>query len=218
MAKELVLIGGHPKDDGEILAYLAERAKGEGEIGYIDFASSDSAEKTRRKAEAFQSHGVKLRVIRTVDDCYGLSVILMGGGDQEKLVRELKQTGIDSLVRPFWKKGEVLLAGSSAGAMALFWDMLPDGADVRGETDLVQGMGPMGGGIVMPHWNMVDEHYKEKLEEVHGEMLILGIDEDTALRWRNGVCDVLGAGSVEFRGRTRGIWHASEEFDLSSAK
>lgn len=216
--KELVLIGGHPSEDGDIHRYLSTKARAEGEIGYIDFASSDSAEKIAKFERTYDQYDIKVRHIKSPDDCYGLNVIFMGGGDQEKLVKELHETEIDQLLRPHWKSGDVLLAGSSAGAMVLFWDMLKDGADARSETELVQGMGPMGGAIVMPHWDKTSEHYKEKLATDNDHMLIIGIDEDTALRWRNGVCDVLGVGSVEFMGRTRGIWHAGEEFDLSAAK
>jgi cyanophycinase-like exopeptidase len=216
--KELVLVGGHPSEDGDIHRYLATKARAEGEIGYIHFASSNPAEKIAKMERTYDQYDIKVRIINEVDDCYGLSVVYMGGGDPEKLVKELRERKIDQLLRPAWKGGHALLAGSSAGAMALFWDMLPDGADVKGETELVSGMGPMGGAVVMPEWNKVSEHYKEKLAEDHAQMLIIGIDEDTALRWRNGVCDVLGMGSVEFKGRTRGIWHAGEEFDLSAAK
>ncbi len=216
--KELVLIGGHPEPGGEIYRYMAEKARAEGEIGYIAFASDDPEPKIASVTKAFDEFDIKVRVISNSDECYGLNIIYLGGGDPEKLVDKLKQTEIDQLLRPHWKKGDVVLSGSSAGAMALFWDMLREGSDTQGETELVEGMGPMGGGFVVPHWDKTDEHYKEKLAEAHPDKLIIGIDENTAMRWRNGVCDVLGAGSVEFKGRTRGIWHSGEEFDLSATR
>lgn len=219
--KELLLIGGHPEVGGEIYEYLAELAAPEKSIGYISFASTDEArriEKLQIASEWFGGKGIKVVDIQSVDDCYGLGVIFMQGGNPSKLLKELKGTGIDELIRPAWKYGDVVLAGSSAGAMVMFWEMLKEEDDVLG-TDLQPGMGPMSGGFIVPHFNnRVTDDDKHKIVEKHGDKLIIGIDEDTALRWRKGVCDVIGTGKVTLLGRSSGVYGPGEEFDLGSTR
>ena len=86
LVKELVLIGGHPSEDSDIHRYLASRARMEGEIGYIHFASSEPKEQIAKMERTYDQYDIKVRNIQNVNDCYGLSVIYMGGGDPEKLV------------------------------------------------------------------------------------------------------------------------------------
>lgn len=219
--KELLLIGGHPEHGGEIYKYLAELAKPEGKLGYIGFASTDEvrwAEKLRMVTEWFGSKGIEVVDIQSTDDCYGLGVVYMQGGDSGKLVRKLKEKKIDDLLRPAWKYGDVVLTGSSAGAVALFWDMLHEENDAQ-KPELVSGMGPMGGGFVVPHFdNRISDQFKKELVKRFSDKLIIGIDENTALRWKMGVCDVLGSGKVTLMGRSSGVYGAGEEFDLASTK
>lgn len=223
--KELLLIGGAPKFGGDIYKYMAEIAKPEGEIGYIAFASTDDTileAKKPKLEEEFGKYGIKVKYIEKEEDCYGLGIIYMGGGSQIKLRDGLKSTGIDELIRPAWKYGDVVLAGSSAGAMVLFWEMLGDDGDEtfgRGSHDLVEGIGPMGGGFIIPHFNeWTQDEFKERVVREHGDKLIIGIDENTALRWRMGVCDVLGTGKVTLLGRSSGVFGPGEEFDLASTR
>lgn len=219
--KELLLIGGSPQFGGAIYKYMAEIAKPEGEIGYIGFASTDDvihAEKKPLLEEEFCKYGIKVRFIESEEDCYGLGIIYMGGGDQNKLRDELKRTKIDELIRPAWKYGDVVLAGSSAGAMVYFWEMIADPDEGAGSVDLTEGVGPMGGGLVVPHFNLCTKDYIHTLTKEHGDKLIIGIDENTALRWCRGACDVLGSGKVTLLGRSSGVFGPGEEFDLASTK
>jgi cyanophycinase len=219
--KELLLIGGHPEVGGEIYEYLAELAAPEKAIGYIGFASTDEArwaEKLRVVTEWFAAKDIKVVDIQATEDCYDLGVIFMQGGDPGKLLNRMKETGIDELVRPAWKYGDVVLTGSSAGAMVLFWDMLNEENDELG-TGLRPGMGPMSGGFVVPHFDTrISDEYKEELVKKYPDRLILGIDENTALRWKMGVCDVLGTGKITLLGRSSGVYGAGEEFDLGSTR
>lgn len=222
--KELLLSGGSVDMGGPVYQYLAELAKPEGKIGFIGFASTDDAihaEKMQLWTEFFAQENIQVVEVTSVDDCYGLGVIYMGGGDQNKLLAEMESTGIAELLRPAWKYGDVVLGGTSAGAMVLFWDMLADGDDETygsGSVRKTRGMGPMSGGLVIPHFNMVHASFAEKLVKEHGDKLIIGIDENTALRWRKGTCDVLGSGKVTLLGRSSGVYGAGEEFDLASTK
>lgn len=148
-----------------------------------------------------------------------MGVVYLHGGWSRQLVRKLKETGIDQLLRQAWKAGDVVLAGSSAGAMVLFWDMLDEDIDENLSLDLIEGMGPMGGGFAVPHFsNWISDEYKKNLVEKYSDKLIIGIDENTALRWQRGVCDVIGTGKVTLLGRSSGVYGAGEEFDLGSTR
>lgn len=220
--KEMLLIGGHPEIGGDLYVYMAERAKPEGKIGYIGFASTDegrAAQKLRDASQYFTTKNLTLVDVHSVDDCYGLGVIYLQGGSPRKLVDELKRTGIDELLRPAWKRGQVLLAGSSAGAMALFWEMLEENDQEELGPGLQPGMGPMSGGLVVPHFDTrLSDEQKHQLAALHPDKCIIGIDENTALRWRDGVCDVLGVGTVTLLGRSSGVFKPGEEFDLGATR
>ena len=218
--KELLLAGGHMTMGGELYQYLAELAEPEGKIGFIEFASTDpvrAAEKLKMTEEFFASKGIDVVNITSIDDCYGLGVIHMHGGNPQKLVSEMESSGIAELLRPAWKYGDVVLGGSSAGAMSLFWEMLVD-KDHRITSDLMKGIGPMGGGFIIPHYDIIDSDLIGEIVEKHADRLIIGIDENTTLRWRKGVCDVIGAGKVTLLGRSSGVFGPGEEFDLASTK
>lgn len=222
--KELLLTGGSAAIGGPIYQYLAELAKPEGKIGFVGFASTDDvahAEKMQLWTEFFGGEGIQVVEVTSADDCYGLGVVYLGGGDQNKLLAGLESSGIDELLRPAWKYGDVVLGGTSAGAMVLFWDMLADGDDETygsGSVRKTKGMGPMSGGLVIPHFNTVDSAFIDKLVKEHGDMCLIGIDEDTALRWKMGVCDVIGTGKVTLLGRSSGVYAPGEEFDLGSTR
>lgn len=218
--KELVLIGGRSADDGEIHRYLAGKARAEGEIGLVVFAADDPAEAIANKQRTYDQYRVKVRAVQEIDDCYGLGVIYLAGGDPERLVRRLKAAQLDGLLRTHWKRGNVVLAGSSAGAMALFNRMLPGDESIESidkqQTDLVEGMGPMGGAFVLPHADLMAAEYKQKLAAAHPDLGLIMIDENTAMVWRNGECEVLGAGRVELAGRSKGSFKAGDRFIMMS--
>lgn len=220
--KELLLIGGRAQLGGDIHNYLAEVAKAEAAIGYIGFASTDDdwwREKLKLARDFYEPKGVKVVDVQTEEDCYGLGVVYMHGGWSRLLVDRLKETGIDKLLRQAWKAGDVVLVGSSAGAMALFWEMIDEDKDEKLSPRLVEGIGPMGGGFVVPHYDTwAPKDVVEQLRLEHPDKLIIGIDENTALRWRRGICDVVGVGKVTLLGRSSGVYSAGEEFDLGSTR
>jgi cyanophycinase-like exopeptidase len=218
--KELLLAGGRMDMGGALYEYLADLAKPEGKIGFIQFASTDHARAEQKLTEVtnfFASKDIEVVDVKSVDDCYGLGVVHMHGGNPQQLVSKMETTGIAELLRPAWKYGDVVLGGSSAGAMALFWDMLVD-KDHRLTADLMKGIGPMSGGLIIPHFDVVDDELKRDIVAKNQGKLIIGVDENTTLRWRMGVCDVLGSGKVTLLGRSSGVYGAGEEFDLASTK
>ncbi len=216
--RELMLEGGFTEVGGVIHAYLAKKAAVEGEIGVITFASDHPEAALEKFGRGVGEHGVKIRHIQGIDDCYGLSVIHMVGGNPLWLVEGMNKTGLAKFLRPHWKHGDVFLSGTSAGAMALFWKMLGDDDQIEAmDTTLYDGMGPMGGGFAVPHWDKMPQQYLDKLIAEYSDMIIMGIDENTAAVWLGGQIDVIGSGKVYLRGRANGEWGSGESFNVLSS-
>ncbi len=216
---EIILIGGRDLsiDDGFIAPYLAERSGGE--IGFVPFARDDEEVGVEKAIHLYEKYGAKVRPVWSKDDLEGLSLVYYAGGNHVKLANKLKETGIHIALLNSWRNGEVVLAGSSAGAMVLMGVMLEDESDDMdtGSVDLTHGLGPLGAAFVVPHWTQwATDSWRKKLLAAHGEgYYIFGIDENTAMTWRAGKCKVIGAGSVHARGRMTGDWGNGEEFTIA---
>lgn len=214
---ELILIGGHA--GGEIYAYLADKAGGE--IGIVTFAVDDDDPQRyiREKTEVFAGYGCRVRHVRSKDDLIGLSVVFYAGGNQIDLARRLKESGIHSELVHWWRKGEVVLAGSSAGAMVMCGVMLEQSSDEdygRIGVDLTHGLGPIGSTFIVPHWSEgTRPEWREQLLKAHPAYYIFGIDEGTAMIWRAGKCRVIGSGKVHAFGRMMGQWASGQEFEIA---
>ncbi len=219
---EIILIGGRDLsiDDGFIAPMLVEKSGGE--VGFVPFARVDTADEQagiEKATRLFAKYGGKLRVVRTVDDLGDLSLIYYCGGNHIRLYHKLKETGLHNAILNSWRKGEVVLAGSSAGSMVVCGVMLEDESDNfdTAPVSLTYGLGPLGACFVVPHWKeWVKSEWEKKLLAAHGEgYYIFGIDENTAMTWRAGKCEVIGAGQVHARGRMTGDWGNGEEFEVA---
>ncbi len=214
---ELIWIGGGGTG---VAPYLVSRAGGE--IGIVTFALDDDDPFTYidQKRKLFSGLGCKVRHVQSVDDLEGLALVLYAGGDQLKLASKLKQTGLHAELVKWWRKGEVVLAGSSAGAMVLCGVMLEESSEGeygRSGMELTHGLGPLGSTIIVPHWTeMASPEWMECLIQAYGgDYYIFGIDENTAMVWRAGKCRVVGSGKVYARGRMEGEWGVGEEFEVA---
>ena len=213
---ELILIGGHLSD--EVIEYLAQSAGKE--AGVVMFAQdSGSDQYFEEKSQAFARFGCKLRNVQSSNDLEGLSLVLYAGGDQHRLAKKLKSTGLHSELVAWWRKGEVILAGTSAGAMVLCGVMLEDASDDtfgKASVALTHGLGPIGSSFIVPHWGQwTKPEWRQQLLKAHSAYYIFGIDEGTAMIWRAGNCRVLGTGKVYARGMMNGDWGSGEEFDIA---
>ncbi len=213
---ELILIGGGAT--GQVAEYLASKAGGE--VGIVTFALDDPKTYIAQKTEVFSEYNCKVRHVNEIDDLEGLSLVFYAGGDQIRLAFQLKQTGIHSELVKWWRKGEVILAGSSAGAMVMCGVMLEEDSDEnygRVGIDLTHGLGPIGSSIIAPHWSeRSSSEWRGKLISEYGEAYyIFGIDENTLLSWRAGKCRVVGEGKVHAFGRMMGTWGDGDEFTVA---
>lgn len=211
MTKELILISDYSTDPGQknIDEYVAKQAHGE--VGVITFGLKDP-EATLKKLEAvYSTCGTKVRMIKELDDLYDLYLVLFPDiDDVDACLAEMAAQEMDILLRPQWKKGNVILAGQGVGARMLGWDMLEstDGIEIR------KGHGPMGSVLIVPNWDTIAEEVRQSLAEEYKLYTIFALDTDTAVVWRNGHMEVLGTGSVELLGRTQGKWSAGETFTI----
>jgi len=218
----LVLIGGACTPTGAALsAFLDEAgAYDEGRIVVITEASADPADSARGWREDLAYAGARNVVtplLRRGDAAYDREVaamiddaggVLLGGGDQVKLVDALTGTAVSRAIRAAHARGAVV-CGTSAGAAAIT-ELTMAGGEIDEEGNLVEqyigpGLGLLGFDAV------IDTHFSERrrLQRLflvvaeHPRLFGLGIDEDTALVVRGHVGRVVGAGGVTFvDGRT----------------
>ena len=218
----LILIGGACTPTGAAVAAFLEEtgAYDAGRLVVITEASTNPEESARAWRDDLTYVGATnvayptLRRGDTANDREVASMIadsagiLLGGGDQVKLVDALSGTAVARALREAHARGAVV-CGTSAGAAALT-ELTMAGGEIDEEGNLVEqyigpGLGLLGFDAI------IDTHFSERrrLQRLflvvaeHPRLFGLGIDEDTALVVRGTVGRVVGAGSVTFvDGRT----------------
>jgi len=134
-----------------------------------------------------------------VENCTG---VFMTGGDQLRLCSLLADTPIMNKIRERAQRGEITLAGTSAGAAVMGYYMIAGGGSGespnRSLVDITTGLG------IIPEL-VVDQHFHNRNRmarllsaiAAHPDRVGLGIDEDTcALFEGDGSFEVIGRGSV----------------------
>jgi cyanophycinase len=128
--------------------------------------------------------------------------VFLSGGDQLRLCALLDDTPLMHLLQSQVQRGEVVLAGTSAGAAVLSTEMIACGgsgeAPNKGLVDLATGLSFIPNVIVDQHF-----HNRNRLARLitaiaaFPDKLGIGVDEDTcALFEGNGQIHVLGKGAV----------------------
>jgi len=134
-----------------------------------------------------------------VENCTG---VFMTGGDQLRLCGLLADTPLMRTVQQRAQKGEITLAGTSAGAAVMGHYMIAGGGSGespnRSLVDMATGLG------ILPDV-IVDQHFQNRNRmarlisaiAIHPDRLGIGIDEDTcALVEGDGMLQVMGKGTV----------------------
>lgn len=126
-----------------------------------------------------------------------VGLVYLSGGDPAHLVDTLRDTPVWEAVVAAWRGGAAL-AGCSAGAMALADAWPPFTA--RGATTYRDGLGLLPGLAVLPHFDRVRRWREGHLDELGvgrpAGSTVVGIDEETAVVWRDGTWNVEGRGEV----------------------
>mgnify|MGYP002777175333 CR=1 FL=1 len=212
----MVIGGAEDKVHGrEILHSFFGRSGGtDARIAIIPSASREPAiigDRYRSIFEEMGAKGIEILDIRDreqcedplmqsyVENCTG---VFMTGGDQLRLCGLLADTPLMNVVRQRAQRGEITLAGTSAGAAVMGHHMIAGGGSGespnRSLVDMTTGLG------IIPEV-LVDQHFHNRNRmarlmsaiAAHPDRLGIGIDEDTcALFEGDGILEVLGKGTV----------------------
>ena len=212
----LVIGGAEDKVHGkEILQTFFDRSGGlDARIGIIPSASREPAIIGERYVQIFEEMGAKeiqvldvrdrdrgndSRYLQFVEECTG---IFLTGGDQLRLCGLLAETLLMNRIIERVKKHEIALAGTSAGAAVMGYQMISGGSSGecpnRTLVDMAMGFG------IIPEV-LVDQHFynRNRLARLlsaissHPNLLGVGIDEDTCAMFESdGTIKVLGCGTV----------------------
>lgn len=212
----MVIGGAEDKVHGrEILQTFFYRAgSADARIAIIPSASREPAITGGRYLSIFQEMGVQnieLLDIREREQCELAEVlayletctaVFLTGGDQLRLCAVLADTPVMEIIRKRVHKGELTLAGTSAGAAIMGHHMIAGGGSGESPNrllvDLSIGLGIIPGVIV-------DQHFQNRNRmarlisaiAAHPDLLGVGIDEDTcAMLEGDSLLQVVGKGTV----------------------
>ncbi len=137
---------------------------------------------------------------RWADAILECDLVYFSGGQPHHLIASIQGSRLWAAVARRHAEGAVL-AGSSAGAMFLAEKSLgfPDGFtdNVPRRVELYDGVGLLRGLLVVPHYDIIPPEVIGQFRHlVPAGLLVLGIDEDTALLRLDGHWSVAGKGSV----------------------
>lgn len=160
------------------------------EMGAKEIQVLDIRDRSQAESSEFQEY---------IEQCTG---VFMTGGDQLRLCGLLADTPLMEKVRKRVQKGDLTLAGTSAGAAVMGHHMIAGGGSGespnRSLVDMATGLGIIPEVIVDQHF-----HNRNRMARLmsavaaHPERLGIGIDEDTcAMFERDGVLQVMGKGTV----------------------
>lgn len=224
----LIPVGGNEDkgaDDGQeypgdfvsdgILWHVLNSARGvDSKVVVIPSASSIPEEVGRNYTDAFKQLGctdVTVLDMRSPDDanteetCKLLGeadCVMMSGGDQSKLVGILKDSLAHQILDDRYRKGGLVIAGTSAGAMGMSTEMIAGGSSTE---SFLKDAVIMGEGLSLLPSTVIDSHFIRRgrfgrLAEavaIHPHLLGIGLAEDTGLVIREGnMATVIGSGMV----------------------
>ena len=128
--------------------------------------------------------------------------IMFSGGDQSRIVDIIGTTSMHRLLKHRFQNDNIVIAGTSAGAMAMSSEMIAGGSSsealVKGSVDMREGMKFIPGLIIDSHF--IQRGRFGRLAEAvarHPHLLGVGLAEDTAMIITN--CNqfkVIGSGMV----------------------
>ncbi|MFN8259430.1 MAG: cyanophycinase [Chitinophagales bacterium] len=126
--------------------------------------------------------------------------VMFSGGDQSKIVDFIGHTLLHELLQKKLAETKFVLAGTSAGAMCMSWEMISGGQSTealfKGGVLMRKGMGFLPDTIIDTHF--IQRGRFGRLTEAVArfpKLLGIGLSEDTALIIRNGNdCEVIGSG------------------------
>ncbi|MEO6204685.1 MAG: Type 1 glutamine amidotransferase-like domain-containing protein [Mycobacteriales bacterium] len=129
-------------------------------------------------------------------------LLVLPGGSPSRLLAALHETPVGDLLAKALAD-EVVVMGSSAGAMVLgSWTVLPDRRDAGGLA-VVAGLGLAGDVAVIPHWSggsSRGDWLRALAAHLPGSTALLGVPEESGVLVENGVLTAVGRTSTRLLG------------------
>jgi len=157
-------------------------------------------------------HNVGIMDIRTPEDArqpeylerlLAADVIMMSGGNQQRLREMFAETDfLDTLLRRYYAEPNFVIAGTSAGAMAMSQHMIRGGSV---PDALLKGAVKMGAGLGLLSTAVIDSHFVKRgrfgrlIESValHPKLIGIGLGEDTGVLITEGhLVETIGSNLV----------------------
>ncbi len=148
--------------------------------------------RTRKESE----HKANMKLIEQAD------CIMFSGGDQSKITSKIGGTRIHTIMKERFKSEEIVIAGTSAGAMCMSKEMITGG---RSQESLFKGTVGMSKGMDFIPNLIIDSHFIKRgrfgrLAEsvaIYPSIIGVGLAEDTGLVIKNSeTFEIIGSGMV----------------------
>jgi cyanophycinase len=212
----MVIGGAEDKVDGRsiLTAFFASAGGQQAKIGIIPSASQEPSVVGDRYSQIFREMGAQqvrvldIRLPQECDQLFWLDIlqdctgVFVTGGDQQRLCDLIGGSQFLEFMKKGLKLGQLVLAGTSAGAAIMGERMIAAGSSGespnRSLVDLTDGLG------FIPEL-LVDQHFHNRNRmarlmsaiAAHPDKLGLGIDEDTCAAFEdNYIFQVLGKGTI----------------------
>jgi cyanophycinase len=138
----------------------------------------------------------------TLDRISRAEILLFSGGNQSNISRTFIDTQCHQLIRDRYQNEKFIIAGTSAGAVAMSEEMISGGRNGtiirKNDLKMRKGLGLMSGVIFDSHF--INRHRFGRLAEavaLHPDKLGVGLGEDTGVVIREGnILEIIGSGIV----------------------
>jgi cyanophycinase len=206
----LALVGGDefkPGNEQQDRLMVAAAAPGPAYVIPTAAARGGPDEAVAHATGWFRKLGLELRELRVlkrsdamkeslVEDARRGGFFYLVGGDPGLVAQVLRGSPVWRAVFEAWRGGAVL-AGSSAGAMALCSHTLVRASwPNRFNRRPADALGVLPGTAVLPHYDTFGHKWIESAREAAPELSLLGVDERSAAVWTDGVWRAVGPGAV----------------------
>ncbi|MBP7389977.1 MAG: cyanophycinase [Chitinophagales bacterium] len=198
-----------------VLKRVTEEAGGkDGYIEVITTASQIPGEVSRNYMQAFSQLGIgrveHMRIRKTkdaenseiIERLKACSAVMFSGGNQAKLISTFYKTEFLEILKERYQKQQFVIAGTSAGAMAMSRVMIADGhaahAHLKGVVKIETGLWFIEGVIIDSHVNKRGRFVRlSKTVALNSSQIGIGLSEDTGVVITNGNnFEVIGTGIV----------------------
>lgn len=201
-------------EDSILARVVAESGGKDAFFTIIPTASSIPEEVGAMYLNAFGKLGcsnVKILDIRNREECEAEETIarikksdcvMFSGGDQSEIIKKIHGTTVHEILLDRYRNEKFVLAGTSAGAMAMSEEMITGSKSQRLFTKGALGMNK-GLGFI-PHF-IIDSHFikRRRFARLAGavakfpHLIGVGLDEDTGLVIKDcNLCEIIGTGMI----------------------